>query len=134
MPRHGAAADHRRLTWLPLLLFEAAWTRVRLGETRAHRPMLMARSRSARSGSAGELQIFEEGKQGVGCPVAAGVAVRGCDAVKGALLERQVGVQVDVRGALLLVAEPERDRRRVDPGVEERHRGGVAQHVHRDAL
>jgi hypothetical protein len=53
----------------PLLLFEAAWTRARLGETRAHHPMLMARSRSARSGSTGELQTFEEGKQGVGCPV-----------------------------------------------------------------
>jgi len=38
--------------------------------------MLMARSRPARSGSTGELQTFEEGKQGVGCPVAAGVDPR----------------------------------------------------------
>jgi hypothetical protein len=39
--------------------------------------MLMARSLSAQSGSMGELQTFEEGEQGVRCPVAAGVAVGG---------------------------------------------------------
>jgi hypothetical protein len=32
------------------------------------------------------------------------------------LLEREVGVEVDVRGAFLLVAEPERDRGGVDAG------------------
>jgi hypothetical protein len=78
--------------------------------------MLMARSLSARSGSMAELQTFEEGEQGVGCSVAAGVAVGGCDAVEGALFEREVGVQVDVGGAFLLVAEPERDRGGVNPG------------------
>ncbi|MEA2222877.1 MAG: hypothetical protein QOH83_1253 [Solirubrobacteraceae bacterium] len=61
----------------------------------------MARSLSARSGSTGELQTFEEGKQGVGRPVAAGAAVGGRDAVERALFEREVGVQVDVGGAFL---------------------------------
>jgi hypothetical protein len=58
-----------------------------------------------RSGSTGELQALEEGKQGVGRAVAAGAAVRRCDAVEGSLLERKVGVQVAVRGAFLLVLD-----------------------------
>jgi hypothetical protein len=58
----------------------------------------------------------------------------GCDAVERAVFERKAGVQVDVGGAFLLVAQPEGDRGRVGPGVQQRHRGGVAQHVHGDAL
>jgi hypothetical protein len=56
------------------------------------------------------------------------------DAVEGALLEREVGVQADVRGALLLVTQSQRDGGGVDPGAQQRHRCGVAQDVHRDAL
>src|SRR5215207_4297960 len=80
------------------------------------------------------LEVLEEGEQAVRWPVAPGTPVGGCDAVKGALFDRQVGVQVDVRRALLLVAKPQRDGGRVDAGVEEHHRGGVAQYVHRDSL
>ena len=94
----------------------------------------MARRVRRGGGSAGELQTFEEGKQRVGRPVAAGVAVGRCDAVEGALLERKVGVQVDVGGPFLLMSEPQRDRGRVDPGLEERHRRGVAEDVHGHAL
>lgn len=41
------------------------------------------------------------------------------------LFEREVGVQVRLRGLDLFVAEPEREHRGVDPGVQEPHRGGV---------
>ena len=51
-------------------------------------------------------EVLQEGEQAVWWPVAAGAAVRRCDAVQRALFDRQVGVQVDVRRALLLVAEP----------------------------
>jgi len=40
-------------------------------------------------------------------------------------LERHVGVEVDLCGLDLLVAEPERDDWRVDAGVQQSHRGGV---------
>jgi hypothetical protein len=54
-------------------------------------------------------EIVEEVDDPVGRAVAAGTEVRGRDAVQGALLELQVGVEVDVRGSFLLVSEPQRD-------------------------
>jgi hypothetical protein len=80
------------------------------------------------------VEAVEEGEQGVGCQVTPGASVDGCGAVEHALFELQVGVQVDARGSLLLVPQPQRDRRCVDAGLEERHRGGVAQDVHGHAL
>jgi len=44
-------------------------------------------------------------------------------------LEVEVGVEVDLGCLDALVAEPERDDGGVDAGVQEAHRGGVAQHV-----
>jgi hypothetical protein len=79
-------------------------------------------------------EAVEEVEQGVRGPVASVATVRGCGAVEHALFEAEIGVQVDAGGALLLMAEPQRDRSRIDAGAEQRHRGGVAQRVHGDAL
>ena len=46
----------------------------------------------------------EERDDRIGCSVAAGVAGWRRDPVEGALFERKVGVQVDVRGPFLFVA------------------------------
>jgi len=70
----------------------------------------------------------------VGRLVAAGFCVRRRCPGEGFLLDREVGVQVDLGGADLLVPEPERDHGRVDAGVEESHRGGVSQDVWCDRL
>lgn len=58
----------------------------------------------------------------------------GRNPVQRALLERKVGMEVDVCPALLTVAQPQRDRRGVDPGIEQPHRGRVPQDVHRHPL
>ena len=79
-------------------------------------------------------EIFEEGEQPVGWPIAPGAAVGWGCAVKRALLDREIGVQVNVRGSLLLVAESQGDRGGIDAGAEQHHRGGVAQRVHRHLL
>ena len=50
------------------------------------------------------------------------------------VLEGEVGVQVDLRGLGALVAEPERDHRSVDAGVQQPHRRRVAEHVQGDRL
>ncbi len=47
-------------------------------------------------------------------------------------LRVEVGVEVDLGGVDLLVAEPERDDGGVDAGVQQPHGGGVAQRVRRD--
>ena len=39
----------------------------------------------------------------------------------------EVGVQVDLGGVGALVAEPERDHREIDVGVQQAHRGAVTQ-------
>jgi len=46
-------------------------------------------------------------------------------AVERSAFEFQVGVEIDLRGLDVRMAEPERDARGVDPGVQERHREGV---------
>ena len=51
-------------------------------------------------------EIFEEGEQAIGCPVASGAAVGWCGAIKRALFDREIGVEIDVRGPLLLMPEP----------------------------
>jgi hypothetical protein len=66
----------------------------------------------------------------VGSPVAAGVTGWGCDAVERAFLQREVGVEVDVgRALLLMLAERQRDHGRADLGLQERYRGGVPEDV-----
>ena len=50
------------------------------------------------------------------------------------LLQRQVGVQVDLGGLDRLVAKPERDHRAVDAGLEELHRRAVPKDVRRHPL
>ena len=82
----------------------------------------------------GWIRGFEEGEEGVGRAVAAGLAVGRRGAGERSFFEREVGVEVDLGGLDLLVAEPERDDGGVDAGVQERHRGGVPQHVRRDRL
>lgn len=77
-------------------------------------------------------QAFEEREQSVGWPYRPGRPSGRRDAIEGALLDRRVRVQVDVRRALLLVAEPEGDGGRVDAGGQQHHRGRVAQRVRRD--
>src|SRR2546421_180644 len=69
-------------------------------------------------------------------PVAAGLCVRRCGAVKGASFEVHVGVEVLVGRVEGLVTEPQRDRRDVDRGrrVQQSHRGGVTQRVGGDVL
>ena len=75
-------------------------------------------------------EVFEEGEQSVGWPVASWTAVGWGGAIERALLDREIGVEIDVRGPLLLMAEPEGDGRGVDAGAEQHHRGGVPQRVH----
>jgi hypothetical protein len=43
-------------------------------------------------------------------------------------------VEVHLRGVDLFVCEPQRDHGGVDVGVQQAHRGGVAQDVRRDRL
>ena len=45
------------------------------------------------------------------------------------MFDGHVGVQVDVGGADVGVAEPERDDRGVDTGLQQRHGAAVAKHV-----
>lgn len=54
---------------------------------------------------AGLPEVIEKGDDGVRSSVAAGVAAGRGDAIEGALLEREVGVEVDVGGAFLLVLD-----------------------------
>ena len=61
----------------------------------------------------GSSQVLEEGQQRVGGPVAAGRDAGWRGAGEGALLDGEVGVQVNLGGAELLVAEPERDHGQV---------------------
>ncbi len=80
------------------------------------------------------LEIFEEAEEPVGWPVAPGAAVGWGGAVERALFDREIGVEVDVRGSLLLMPQPQSDSRGVDPGAEQHHRGGVPERVHRHLL
>ena len=79
--------------------------------------------------------VCEEREQSIGCLVAGWWPVidRG-QAVERSAFEFQVGVEIDLRGLDVRMAEPERDARGVDPGVQERHRAGVPQRVRGDVL
>ena len=55
-------------------------------------------------------EVFEEREQPVGRLVAAGAAGGRRRSIQGALFELEVGVEVDVGRAFLLVPEPKRDR------------------------
>ena len=59
------------------------------------------------------LEVVEEREQGVGRPVAAGAGARLLDAGEGLFLDGHVGVEVDLGGLGVLVAEPEGDDRGV---------------------
>jgi hypothetical protein len=50
------------------------------------------------------------------------------------LFEGEVGVDVDLGGGDLLVAEPQGDDGGVDAGVQQPHGGGMAQHVRGELL
>ena len=52
----------------------------------------------------------EERQHTIGCSVATWMAAWRLDAVEGRLLERKIGVQINVGGPLLLMAQPQRDR------------------------
>ena len=77
----------------------------------------------------GGSEAVEEGQGGVAGLVAAGRCFRWCGAVEGSLFDGHVGVQVDLCGFGLFVAEPERDHGGVDAGVEELHGRSVSEHV-----
>jgi hypothetical protein len=113
----ACSKHHKRLLFPEAGARSAPARRPRVAQTGRVRRDLVARSLSAWSGRAGVPEPFEEGEESVGRSVAAGVAARECDSVKRALFEREVGVQVDVGSALLFVAQPERDRGRVDSGA-----------------
>src|SRR5260221_6468509 len=83
---------------------------------------------------AAKSQAVEERDQGVRCPVAAAGCVRAVGLGDRLLLEAEVGVKVDLDGGDLLVAEPERDGRQVDPGSRERTGARVPQGVRSDVL
>ena len=77
---------------------------------------------------------FEEGEELVGGLVAPGFGGGWFGAGERAFFDGHVGVEVDLGGLDLFVAEPESDHGGVDAGVEEAHRGGVAQDVWGDVL
>src|SRR5437899_11159516 len=70
--------------------------------------------------------VHKEGEQRVGGAVASRSGVWGRGACERALLEREVGVQVDLGRLETLVAEPERDHGAVHTGLKQQHGGGVA--------
>ena len=49
---------------------------------------------------------------------------------QGALLDRQIGMQVDLGGLDVFVSKPERDHRGVDAGVQQSHCRGMPQDMH----
>src|SRR3989304_762274 len=86
------------------------------------------------SGRSAYSEPFEEREERVGGPVSAGWGAERGGAWDRLFFERRVGVFVDVGGLGGLVAEPEGDRRDVDLGCPEEHRGGVPERVRADAL
>lgn len=50
-------------------------------------------------------------------------------AVEGLFFHAEVGVEVDLGGAYVFVAEPEGDDGKVDAGLEESHGAGVTKRV-----
>ena len=79
-------------------------------------------------------EVVEEREHGVGWPVASGAGVRRTDAGEGLFFDAHVGVQVDLGGLGVFVAEPEGDNRSVDAGFQECHGGGVPERVRGDVL
>jgi hypothetical protein len=63
------------------------------------------------------LEVVEEGEEGVGGLVSAGVGVAWLDPGEGLFLDGQVGVQVCLCGSGVLVAHPQRDDRGVHAGL-----------------
>jgi hypothetical protein len=63
-------------------------------------------------------QSIQESEECVWGAVAAGFAVQWRGAGECAFFEREVGVEVHLRGFDLFVSEPERDHGGVDPGVQ----------------
>ena len=80
------------------------------------------------------LERLEEAEEGVWRAIPARRAVWRCRSSERSLLESEVGVQIHLCGLDALMPEPERDDCGVDAGVQESHRGGVAQPVHGDAF
>ncbi len=75
-----------------------------------------------------------EGEEDVRRSVASRLGERRCGEGEHALLQGQVGVEVDLGGLHALVAEPESDDRGVDPAGEQLHGVGVAEDVGSDRL
>lgn len=79
-------------------------------------------------------QSVQESQERVWRTVAARLAVQRLGAGECSFFDREVGVEVHLRGFDLLVSESQRDHGGVDAGLQEPHRGGVAQDVRRDRL
>ena len=74
----------------------------------------------------GMAEAIQEREQAIGWLVAAGRGAGGCDPVDRFLLDRVVGVQVDLGRGGALVPEPERDRQQMSTLLgAEQHRVGV---------
>ncbi len=92
-----------------------------------------------RSGTGGtayrhNLQRFQEGEQFIRWTEPPTVVCHGTGSRQGALLQRDVRVDVHLGGFHTLVPQPERNDGAVDAIVQKLHGGGVPQHVRRDAL
>src|SRR5690348_2918810 len=113
MPRPGLCRCGRRESW------SAGWLLSGLGITRR---------------VVGWSEAVEEREQGVGRAVASGAGVRRPDAGEGLFFDAHVGVQVDLGGLGVFVAEPQGDNRSVDAGFQQCHGGGVPERVRGDVL
>ena len=82
----------------------------------------------------GLAEAIQEREQAIGWLVAAGRGAGGGDPVDRFLLDRVVGVHVNLGRGGALVPEPERDREQVDLLGAQQHRIGVPQHVRGDPL
>lgn len=74
---------------------------------------------------AAKSERLQEGKEFVG-----GAESAGGRSGQGALLDRQVGMQVDLGGLDVLVSKPEGDHRGVDAGVQQSRCSGMPQDMH----
>ena len=87
-----------------------------------------------RHNPAGLSQAFEEVEQTITGSIPPRRTLDGPRLCEDFLFQRKVCVQVDLGGFDRLVAQPNGDQRAVHPGLQQLHRGGVTQHMRRDAF